>query len=98
MNYYCKYWELIDTVFLALKKKPLSEPFHSSAEPSARAHTYSTAFLHVFHHAATAALCYTQLDGKTSVVRLTHVLSVRESLTLLTSNGPLFLSTWLFTS
>ncbi|KAG6330775.1 hypothetical protein ID866_8316, partial [Astraeus odoratus] len=49
MNYYFKYYEFIDTVFLALKKKPL-------------------AFLHVYHHAATAVLAFVQLNAKATVV------------------------------
>lgn len=74
INYYIKYVELIDTVFLVLKKKPLRESalstFPSSCLPCYRIGWGLTRseFLHVFHHAATAILCYTQLEGETSVV------------------------------
>jgi len=60
-----KYLELIDTAFLVLKKKPLSKidphPFKESLL------TTGEAFLHCYHHGATAFLCYTQLIGLTSV-------------------------------
>ena len=66
INYYFKYIELIDTVFLALKKKPLGM---WRVPPRLRGKSdWRSAFLHVFHHSATALLCYTQLNGKTSVV------------------------------
>lgn len=74
INYYFKYIELFDTVFLALKKKPLG--MYSRPNPgSPLLQCPRLAFLHVFHHSATALLCFTQLNGKTSVVspNLLHV-------------------------
>ena len=70
INYSLKYVELIDTVFLALKKKPLSTSrnFDLLCLRPAGILTSYPAFLHVFHHSATAALCFCQLNGKTTVV------------------------------
>lgn len=48
INYYFKYWEFADTLFLVLKKKKLL-------------------FLHVYHHMATAALCYSQIVNQTTL-------------------------------
>ncbi|KDQ17894.1 hypothetical protein BOTBODRAFT_29199 [Botryobasidium botryosum FD-172 SS1] len=57
INYYFKYFELIDTVFLALRKKPLT-------------------FLHVFHHSATAFLCWVCLEGRVSGIWIAIMLNL----------------------
>lgn len=58
--------ELLDTVFLVLKKKPLS--MLSPLQVLCRnANSRWLAFLHTYHHGATVFLCYSQLRGRTPV-------------------------------
>jgi fatty acid elongase 3 len=66
LNYLTKFLELIDTCFLFLKKKPLSTYTPSHVRQNSYMLT-CPAFLHTYHHGATALLCYTQLIGTTPV-------------------------------
>ncbi|KAI9497967.1 ELO family [Zychaea mexicana] len=68
LNYLVKYWELIDTVFLVVKKKKLG------GDEKERADGFK--FLHVFHHSMTMVLCYTQLVGRTTVSWVPIVLNL----------------------
>src|ERR1700749_3155891 len=67
LNYLTKYIELLDTVFLFLKKKNLSESIGSATLRGKILILPLIAFLHTYHHGATALLCYTQLIGNTAV-------------------------------
>jgi fatty acid elongase 3 len=75
INYYFKYLELVDTVFLAFKKKPLGVLFEPASlyNPDLM---MTAAFLHVFHHSATALLCYGQLNGRTSIVSTSTIVGL----------------------
>jgi fatty acid elongase 3 len=57
MNYVFKYVELIDTVLLALRGKPIQ-------------------FLHIYHHAATLILCWSQLYAQSCVQWLPIVINL----------------------
>ena len=57
INYYFKYWELIDTLFLILMKKRLQ-------------------FLHVYHHMATAVLCYAEIEYRTPMAWIVIALNL----------------------
>jgi fatty acid elongase 3 len=64
LNYITKYIELLDTIFLVLKKKPLSKKSRLYRHYDKLTFL---AFLHTYHHGATALLCYTQLIGLTPI-------------------------------
>ena len=69
INYYFKYIEFMDTVFLVLKKRPLCKSFRCiSVTDTTLTLTYVLAFLHVFHHSTTAVLAFVGLGGKISAV------------------------------
>ena len=68
VNLLTKYFELIDTLFLVLKKKPLSK----FAPPKPLPTPFSliillTAFLHCYHHGSTIIISYTSLIGQPPV-------------------------------
>ncbi|OAC98907.1 hypothetical protein MUCCIDRAFT_85454 [Mucor lusitanicus CBS 277.49] len=74
LNYLVKYYELIDTVFLVVKKKKLGNAvFPHSVDGWL---TFRAEFLHYFHHSMTMALCYTQLVGRTTVSWVPIVLNL----------------------
>lgn len=68
VNYYFKYIEFADTVFLVLKKRPLCKSFRRINVADIALTPYVLAFLHVFHHSTTALLTFVQLGAKISGV------------------------------
>jgi len=80
MNYYCKYWELIDTIFLALKKKPLSACSLSnlaacSALRYSRQHSYTSSTMRQL-------LCcaiHSWMERLASYVTFVHLSSPRQN-------------------
>jgi len=75
LNNLVKYWEFLDTMFLVLRKKQLGKyiPCDVTMRLANRSLTnfllaFILEFLHWYHHSMTAALCFSQLIGRTSVV------------------------------